>query len=189
MKLKLPPGQKAPKSRQKSKRFIGKVMVLTAIARPVPSRGFDGKVGIWRVWKKRTHADGTNYPAERGDKRTGLKKGDDIWQDCNMDGPMFEHMLREMVIPAIREKMPWAKKVALQFDNAPGHKTKGSKAEPHSAIATKLVDVLKPARGEKGPEIVIFGQEPNSPDTNTNDLGFYNSLRLSPAPGALLQAG
>ena len=42
-----------------------------------------------------------------------------MWQDCNMDGPLFETMLRGLVIPAIRKKMPWAKKVALQFDNAP----------------------------------------------------------------------
>ena len=76
-----------------------------------------------------------------------------------------------MVIPAIRKKMSWAKKVTLQFDNAPGHKTQGTKADkPHSAIATKLADVLKP----HGNEIVIFGQEANSPDTNTNDVGFQN---------------
>ena len=174
VKLKLPPGMTKPKSRQKSKRYIGKVMVLTAIARPDARHGFDGKVGIWRVWKRRTHPDGSNFPAQRGDKRTGLEKGDDIWQDCNMDGKMFEHMLRTLVIPAIRRKMSWAKKVALQFDNAPGHKTKGNKAEPDSAIAIKLAGVLKAPRAGS-PEIVIFVQEPNSPDTNANDLGFYNS--------------
>lgn len=27
-----------------------------------------------------------------------------------------------------------------------------------------------------GPEIKLFRQEPNSPCTNTNDLGFYNSM-------------
>ena len=36
--------------------------------------------------------------------------------------------------------------------------------------------MLKPAAGQTGPEIVIFKQEPNSPDTNANDLGFYNSI-------------
>jgi hypothetical protein len=43
-----------------------------------------------------------------------------------------------------------------------------------------LADVLKaPRNGQRkqtGPEIKIFGQEPNSPCTNTNDLGFYNSM-------------
>lgn len=61
-----------------------------------------------------------------------------------------------------------------------GHKMTGSKAEPDSAITlNKLADVLKAptdACGRRaGPKITIFAQEPNSPDTNTNDLGFYNS--------------
>ena len=41
-------------------------------------------------------------------------------------------------------------------------------------------DILKAPRDKQrkqtGPEIKIFGQEPNSPCTNTNDLGFYNSM-------------
>ena len=34
-------------------------------------------------------------------------------------------MVREKVIPAIRQKLSWATKIKLQFDNAPGHLTKG----------------------------------------------------------------
>ena len=180
VKLKLPPGHDRPKQRIKSKRFVPKVMVLTAIARPHPRHDFDGLIGIWRVQKKRTHPDGTPFPAQRGDKRTGLKKGDDIWLDCTLDGPMFEKMLREQVIPAIREKMSWARVVTLQFDNAPGHTTQGRKDDEGSAIADRIADTLKAptdARGRAtGPEIRLLRQEPNSPCTNGNDLGFYNSM-------------
>ena len=48
-KLKLPDGVKRPTMPVKSKRFIPKVMVLTAIARPCSKHKFDGKVGCWRV--------------------------------------------------------------------------------------------------------------------------------------------
>eukprot|EP00966_Prymnesium_polylepis_P248468 5744968-Prymnesium_polylepis.3 len=113
VKHKLPPGVKRIKSPIKSKRYIGKIMQLTAIARPRPEHKFDGLVGCWRVCERR--------PALRGDSRTGLKKGDLLTEDKNMDGPRFEKMLREDVIPAIRTKMKWAKVVTLQFDNAPGH--------------------------------------------------------------------
>jgi len=58
-------------------------MVLTAIARPQPSRGFNGLLGCWRVCDQR--------PAKRGDKRTGLKKGDLLTEDKNMDGKRFEY--------------------------------------------------------------------------------------------------
>ena len=167
VKLKLPPGVKAPKARIKSKRYVPKVML-----RPDPTHNFDGLVGIWRCCKQR--------PAKRGDSRTGLKKGDTITEDINMDGPTFERMLRKDVIPAIREKMAWASVVNLQFDNAPGHKTRGKKGDANSSIASRLADVLKAPTGGRGrrtgSEVKLFGQEPNSPCTNTNDLGFYNSM-------------
>ena len=75
--------------------------------------------------------------------------------------------------------MSWATKIKLQFDNAPGHLTKGKK-DPEtgdiifeSTIAGKLNDLLT-KRGEIPIELVR--QIANSPDTNLNDLGFYNSL-------------
>ena len=97
VKLKLPPGVARLKSKQKSKRFICKVMMVTAIARSEPAHGFDGKVGIWRCCKRR--------PALRGDKRIGLKKGTMLTEDVNMDGKMSEQMLRDKAIAAIRDKM------------------------------------------------------------------------------------
>lgn len=83
------------------------------------------------------------------------------------------------VIPVCRSKLPWATKIKLQFDNAPGHLTKGKTDKKTgekvfmSTIAGKLKSVL-----EKSGEIPIelVRQIANSPDTNLSDLGFYNSI-------------
>ena len=49
-RLKMPAGEERPKTRLKSKRFVGKIMVLTAVTRP---RGnFNGILGSWRVLAK-----------------------------------------------------------------------------------------------------------------------------------------
>ena len=46
-RLILPAGEERPKTRLKSQRFVGKIMVLTAVTRP---RGnFNGILGSWRV--------------------------------------------------------------------------------------------------------------------------------------------
>ena len=71
-RLKLPPGVKRPRTRVKSKRFIAKVMVLSAIARPNEKHGFSGMVGCWRitepfVYSRKTTYRGTVYQA--GDTR------------------------------------------------------------------------------------------------------------------------
>jgi hypothetical protein len=102
-----------------------------------------------------------------------------ITEEKSLDGPRFEKMLAEDVIPACRSKLSWATKIKLQFDNAPGHLTKGKTDKETgekvfmSTIAGKLKSVL-----EKSGEIPIelVRQIANSPDTNLNDLGFYNSL-------------
>mmetsp|Transcript_1396 Transcript_1396/g.4558 ORF Transcript_1396/g.4558 Transcript_1396/m.4558 type:complete len:217 (-) Transcript_1396:269-919(-) len=85
-KLKLPPGVAKPKQTLASKRFIGKVMLLCAIARPSPQHQFDyGLVGAWHVCER--------VPAKRGDKRTGLKKGDLRTVDVVTDADKFESMI------------------------------------------------------------------------------------------------
>ena len=174
---KLPPGYVRPKSKIKSKRYIGKIMVMTAIARPCPEHQFSGLVGIWRVCDRR--------PAKINRKPSavhpqGLVKGVTIiTEEKSLDGPRFEKMLAEDVIPACRSKLSWATKIKLQFDNAPGHLTKGKTDKETgekvfmSTIAGKLKSIL-----EKSGEIPIelVRQIANSPDTNLNDLGFYNSM-------------
>ena len=112
-RLKMPAGEERPKTRLKSKRFVGKIMVLTAVTRP---RGnFNGILGSWRVatpfiYKRAATFQGNSY--EAGDSRS---------KDCEMDGKKFATMLRTNVFPAIRKKMSGAKLVTVQFDNAGGH--------------------------------------------------------------------
>ena len=91
--MKLPPGVKKPKSRLKSKRFIAKVMVLTAVTRP--SKGFNGVVGCWRVtepfvYKRKTDYQGKTYLA--GQSRP---------KDCEMDGDKFAEMLNSKVFRSL----------------------------------------------------------------------------------------
>jgi hypothetical protein len=164
-KLKLPPGIEKPKQKLKSKRFIGKVMMLCAVARPDPSNNFDGLVGCWRVCEQQV--------AKRGDKRTGLKKGDRRTVDVTMDADKFEAMLRADVIPAIRAQLSRARVVTLQMDNASPHK---SKARPGAkTMMERLAAVLRAPRSG-GPKIGFFRQVANSPDTNACDLGFFKSM-------------
>ena len=93
-RLKLPAGVEKPKRRQKSKRFVAKIMVLTAVARPSKRRRFGGMLGCWRVtetftYKKKTTFQGQVYHA-----------GDTREKDCTMDGDKFADMLKDLVLPS-----------------------------------------------------------------------------------------
>lgn len=160
-RLKLPPGVKKPKTRVKSKRFIAKVMVLSAIARPNETHGFSGMVGCWRITKPFVYSRKTTY---RG---TVYYAGDSREVDCNMDGDKFAEILTEKVFPAIRDKMSYASEVKIQYDNAGGHGMK--------TIESKIDSELPAPRGG-GPKLTLVPQEAQSPDTNGCDLGFFNSV-------------
>ena len=160
-RLKLPAGVEKPKRRQKSKRFVAKIMVLTAVARPSKRRRFGGMLGCWRVtetftYKKKTTFQGQVYHA-----------GDTREKDCTMDGDKFADMLKDLVFPCIREKMHFAKVVTVQYNNAGGHGM--------STIDAKIADQL-PSPGRGVPALKIVPQCAQSPDTNVCDLGFFNSI-------------
>ena len=157
--LKLPPGVEKPKTRLQSKRYIPKVMMLTGVGRPSEEHDWDGKLGIWPVG----HVRG----ALRGDKRTGLKKGDPVFEAESLDGEKWVQMVCDDIIPAIRAKLRNAKVVRLQFDNAPGHRT--------GNVDARIVAACKaPRRG--GPRIELREQIAQSPCTNLCDLGFFRSI-------------
>lgn len=150
-KLKLPPGVDKPLTPIKSKRFIGKVMCLIAVARP--SSASTGLIGCWRVtdwhtYKRRTTYRGTVY--EAGSKRR---------VDANMDAQKWLQMMKEDVIPAIKAKAPGTK--WIQWDNA----------TPHTAENRTQIDKLLAKN-----KLTRVIQCPNSPDTNALDLGFNKSL-------------
>ena len=164
-KHKLPPGKDKPKTRLKSKRFVGKVMCLTAIARPNGKHKFDGKVGCWRVTGDMVYKRSSTY------KGTTYKKGDKRRVDVNMDGPKFAEIITKKVFPAIRQKLKGAAVVKVQFDNAGPHKT----GNLSSSIAAAL-PAPKRAGRQTGPRIQLIEQPAQSPETNANDLGFYKSI-------------
>lgn len=159
-KLKVPVGTPRPTIPVTSKRYIPKVMVLTAIARPSSKHNFDGKVGCWRVCDM--------VEAQRNSKNH--KRGDLVAKDVNMDGPKFRKMMIQQVFKAIREKMSWADQVTVQFDNARPHTSKDVTRYLKSACNDKGKD------GKSRVKISILDQPAQSPDTNCNDLGFYASL-------------
>jgi hypothetical protein len=163
-KLKLYAGMEKPRTPIKSKRFIGKVMMLIAIARPVPEHDFDGKIGCWRVTDDFVYKKGATYQGTR------YEKGDTRRKDCTMDGAKFAEMLKDDVFPSIRAKMSWAKEVKVQWDNA----------TPHTAetMETIVGEFAAPMRRGKaiGPKLTRVKQCAQSPETNTLDLGFNNSL-------------
>ena len=99
-----------------------------------------------------------------------------------MTAEFFKKMLKEKVIPAICEKMSWAKEVVIQMDNARAH------------IGGDLVDEVNAFGATKKPKVRIELQPANSPDTNINDLCFFSSLASAvskvhtPDPEALAKA-
>lgn len=155
VKKKVPKGVTTPRKRVQSKRFIPKVMILTAIARPRPEYNFNGLVGMWRVAVKAV--------AKNNSKNRDA--GTEISVDVNMDGKQWRKMAG-LVFRAIRTKMHWADEVGCQWDNAPAHRAKKSE--------TYIKGICKARHG--GPDIRIESQPAKSPDMNANDLGFYNSI-------------
>jgi hypothetical protein len=91
--------------------------------------------------------------------------GAEITVDVNLDGKVWRRMVG-LIFGAIRRKMSWARSVDVQWDNAPAHNAKAS---------TKYVKSISKARAG-GPDINVVEQPAKSPDMNSNDLGFYNSL-------------
>ena len=86
--------------------------------------------------------------------------------DVTLNGERFRDMITQKVFKAIRQKMSWADRVSVQWDNA----------RPHTKDAIQA-SLLKACKGHRGRvPIDIVPQEAQSPDTNANDLGFYASI-------------
>lgn len=139
----------------KSKRYIGKIMFMAAVARPRP--GFDGKLGIWPFVRLDT--------AKR--KSKNRPRGAPITVPVNADRDEVRKMIIEKVLPAIRAKFPEASKpypIVIQQDNAKPHLLNND-AEFEEAAS---ID---------GWTIGLRNQPANSPDLNVLDLGFFNSIQ------------
>ena len=167
--LKLPPGTKAPKQRMKSKRFIPKVMFLSAVTRPRWSDpGGQSKhreiKASGKVYFKRVAEEAI---AKRNSKKR--EKGDVYTKDVNMNSPKYVEMMKELIDIA-RARFHDHDKIYIQEDNATPHKKSRDDLRRYAA---------EQVCHDCGPEIEFVFQPPNSPDTNANDLAFFSSLDAS----------
>lgn len=157
-RLHVPRGVRAPRRRYVNKRFIPKVMIITAIAKPDPLHSFDGKVGFWPVCEAYEARANSKYHA----------KGDRCIRPVTPNTPRFRALVKAQILRQIRRKMRWATEITLQMDNAPAH----SKIDQTVAAShTKHHRPRVPVR--------VVKQPPQSPDTNANDIGLYHSLQRS----------
>ena len=148
----VPPGRKSAKLAVKSKRYVPKVMVMTAVAKPNPRYSFDGRVGLWPITEQ--------YEAKRSSVKH--RKGEVYEKPCTMDTAVFVELMRTRVIPAIRRKMYWAKVVNIQLDNAP----------PHASLK-ELEAQVNQRHWQQDVRVRFVRQPAQSPDVNINDLGLY----------------
>jgi hypothetical protein len=147
-------GEEEPYVTAKSKRFIPKVMFLSATARP---RGdFDGKLGLWPfVTQEAAKRNSVNRP--RG---TIVTKCMEVDRDTT-----YRNFIIEKLLPAIDQKWPDRNSlIKIQQDNA----------KPHIAPDD---ETFKRAVLTLGLNIELTQQPANSPDTNVNDLGFFASIQ------------
>ncbi|KAF0685054.1 hypothetical protein As57867_003497, partial [Aphanomyces stellatus] len=161
-KFYLAPGEKGPDRKCKSKRYITKVMFLSAVARPrfVEATGewWDGKIGTWPfVAAVPANRSSCNRPA--GTMET---KAVTVTKD------VYRARLIDDVLPAIVAKWPDPQRVVtLQHDNARAHVT-ASDEGLRAAFAHYKV---------QGWSMTLEAQPPNSPDTNILDLGFFAAIQ------------
>lgn len=127
-KCKLPPGCRRPKKPLQSKRHIPKVMFLAVTALPQPEKGFNGKIGFFRVSEMKTAQRTSKYH----------KKGDKYHKDVEMDADKYRDMMVNKVFRAVRRKMPWAKELRCQQDGAAAHTGKNNLAKLNKAGARIL---------------------------------------------------
>ena len=147
-----------------------KLMFLVAVARPRPEYNFDGKIGIWHFAKVRK--------AKRSHKATGTVKGvTDIMETYTVDAKVYREVItgKESVMEAIREKMWWYKKGSGKPEAGQEIWLQHDGARPHTAKANE--EVFEEKGQEKDFLITVCEQPAQSPDTNMDDIAFFNSLQ------------
>ncbi|ETV80633.1 hypothetical protein H257_06156 [Aphanomyces astaci] len=158
--LYLLPGEEPPHRSTKSKRFITKVMFLSAVARPRwnynTNEWFDGRIGTWHFTQ--------TVPAQRSSRNR--PSGTMVTVPCTVTRDTYRDMLIDNVIPAIKAKWPndKAARILLQQDNA----------RPHVPLSDERVAA---ACASDGWAIEVVCQPPNSPDMNVLDLGFFRAIQ------------
>lgn len=99
-KFYITPNEQLPHQSTTNKRYIGKVMFLTAVAPPrynfSRKEYFDGKIGIWPIVKF--------VPAKRSSRNRPA--GTLEMKIVDMNRPIYVQLLKEKVFAAIRERWP-----------------------------------------------------------------------------------
>ncbi|KAF0709244.1 hypothetical protein AaE_012926, partial [Aphanomyces astaci] len=158
----LVPGEREPERKCKNKRFVTKVMFLTAVARPRfnedTQKWWDGKIGaspfIETVLAQRSS---TNRAA-----------GTSETKPVTVTKDVYRAYLVYKVLPSIVRRWPSTdRKIKLQHDNAKAHVT-------HTDA--KLRVTFEEYR-RHGWSFELAPQPPNSPDTNILDLGFFAAIQ------------
>ncbi|KAK9706156.1 hypothetical protein RND81_07G107700 [Saponaria officinalis] len=154
-------GEELPYRSCKSKRYITKVMFMCAVSRPVYGLEgellFDEKIGI------------IPFTCKQAAKRSSKNRAAGTLETKSIDSitkPVTKALFIEKIIPSIMAKWPSTsdKRIYIQKDNA----------KPH--ITNNDPDFRKVAT-EDGFDIQLVFQPPNSPDLNTNDLGFFRAIQ------------
>ena len=145
------------------KSYIGKVMFLSAVARPryLPDGTFfDGKIGIWPFGRIKLAVNNScNRPA-----------GTPEWESFTCNSDTYRQYLISYVLPAIIDKFPsmyvfgdGRREVIIQQDGAGSHIHQNDTE-------------FKEACEELGISVRLMTQPAQSPDLNINDLAFFASM-------------
>ncbi|XP_020197378.1 uncharacterized protein [Aegilops tauschii subsp. strangulata] len=155
------PGEEEPNRTMHNTHSIGKVMFLTAVAKPRYNEDgemtFDGKLGIW-PFVVQTEAQRTSQNRDRG--TIELKP-------VKVTRPMCRDYLINKVIPTIQEKWPDGDEdttIFIQQDNATPHVLPNDAGFLEAVAQTDL-------------DIRLLQQPPNSPELSVLDLCFHCSLQ------------
>jgi hypothetical protein len=158
------PDELPPERSCESKRFIPKIMFITAIARPriIGSTGekWLGKIGIFPlVTEESTKRTSKNRP----------KGTIEIKPIASVKKEVVKDILINKIFPAIRSSWPKdpnqeVTHILIQLNNAKPH----PRPDDEELIQEGKKD---------GFDIRLIYQPPNSPDTNVLDLGFFQSIQ------------
>lgn len=155
------PEEPCPLRTVQNKNSIGKVMFLTAVARPRYDENglitFDGKLGVW-PFVKETQAARSSRNRERGTLET---------KPIIVNSDVMREYVCGKLVPAIQDLWPEddvGRTIFIQQDIARTHVLPTDEAFLHAVAETGL-------------DIQLMQQPPNSPDLNVLDLGFFRSIQ------------
>jgi transposase len=140
-----------------SRHHIPSMMYLNAVAKPNKKQKFDGKLGIFPF------ATMTKTKRKSKNRAAGV---DELEIIPSVTAEVFADYIMEKLLPEIQLKCGWAKHIVIQYDGATPHKA-----------GIKLMEEAGLAEVEN--RLTWHKQPPHSPDTNLNDLCFFNSLKAA----------